>query len=130
MDSSPPKSRLREQARALMHSYHFSISTDEFYGYWIRYFIRFNQLRHPVELSATEVNPFPTWLAVERMMAATTQNLALNSVHDEAREGSHHLAVSLADHPTTGAQAAHVCGLEAARQFLSGPNQPALCTAA
>lgn len=80
MDSPPSKPRLREQVTAVMRTHHYSIRTEKSYWYWIRYFIRFNELRHPLELGAAEVNAFLTWLAVERKVAAATQNLALNAL--------------------------------------------------
>ena len=80
MDSSSDKPRLREQLRAVMRVHHSSIRTEKSYWYWIRYFIRFHQLRHPLEMGAGEVNAFLSWLAVERKVAAATQNLALNAL--------------------------------------------------
>ena len=50
MDSPPAKPRLREQVTAVMRAHHYSIRTEKSYWYWIRYFIRFNGLRHPLEL--------------------------------------------------------------------------------
>ena len=80
MDSPLPKPRLREQFRAVMRLHHYSVRTEKSYWYWIRYFIRFHQLRHPLELGAAEVRTFLSWLAVERQVAAATQNLALNAL--------------------------------------------------
>jgi hypothetical protein len=80
MDSSTSKLRLREQVRVVMRLHHYSIRTEKSYWYWIRYFIRFHQLRHPLEMGAVEVNAFLSWLAVERKVAAATQNLALNAL--------------------------------------------------
>ena len=80
MDSSLPKPRLREQFREVMRLHHYSVRTEKFYWYWIRYFIRFHQLRHSLELGAAEVRTFLSWLAVERQVAAATQNLALNAL--------------------------------------------------
>jgi integron integrase len=80
MDSSASKPRLREQFRSVMRVNHYSIRTEQSYWYWIRYFIRFHKLRHPLELGEAEVNAFLTWLAVERNVAAATQNLALNAL--------------------------------------------------
>lgn len=77
---STAKPRLREQVRAVMRLHHYSIRTEKSYWYWIRYFIRFHQLRHPLELGAVEVNAFLTWLSAERKVAAATQNLALNAL--------------------------------------------------
>lgn len=80
MDRSPSKPRLREQVSAVMRVHHYSIRTEQSYWYWIRYFIRFHRLRHPMEMGAMEVSAFLTWLAVDRKVAAATQNLALNAL--------------------------------------------------
>lgn len=80
MNSQPPKLRLREQFRSVIHLDHYSIRTEKSYWYWIRYFIRFHGLRHPLELGPTHVNAFLSWLATERQVAAATQNLAPNAI--------------------------------------------------
>lgn len=80
MDRSPSKPRLREQVSAVMRVHHYSIRTEQSYWYWIRYFIRFHRLRHSMEMGAVEVSAFLTWLAVDRKVAAATQNLALNAL--------------------------------------------------
>lgn len=80
MYSLASRPHLQEQFKAVMHSYHCSIRTKKFYRYWIRYYIRFHKLRHPLEMGAVEVNVFLTWLAAGRKVAVTTQNLALNAL--------------------------------------------------
>ncbi|HDY97947.1 MAG TPA: integron integrase [Pseudomonas sabulinigri] len=80
MDSVSPKPRLRDQFRAVIRVNHYSIRTEKSYWYWIRYFIRFHKMRHPLELGPAEVNAFLSWLATERQVAAATQNLALNAI--------------------------------------------------
>lgn len=80
MDSLPPKPRLQEQFRAVMRVHRYSIRTEKAYWYWIRYFLRFHRLRHPLELGPREVNEFLSWLASDRQVAASTQNLALNAI--------------------------------------------------
>lgn len=52
------KPRLRSQVRTVMRLHHYSIRTEKSYWYWIRNFIRFNQLRHPQELGAMRSIPF------------------------------------------------------------------------
>jgi integrase len=47
---------------------------------WVRRFILFHGKRHPNELGETEVGEFLTWLAVERNVALSTQNQALNAL--------------------------------------------------
>ncbi|MGI9273659.1 MAG: integron integrase [Endozoicomonas sp.] len=59
---------------------HYSYRTEESYCHWIRAFIRFHKYRHPLEMGETEVTEFLTWLAVQRQVAANTQNLAFSSV--------------------------------------------------
>ncbi|NWO07353.1 MAG: integron integrase [Alteromonadaceae bacterium] len=72
--------RLRDQVRAFIRVNHYSIRTEKTYWYWIRYFIRFHQMKHPREMGPAEVNEFLTWLAVHRNVAAATQAQALNSL--------------------------------------------------
>ncbi len=50
------------------------------YGDWIRRFILFHGKRHPETLGAPEVEAFLTHLAVERRVAAATQNLAKSAI--------------------------------------------------
>lgn len=80
MESLPPKPRLREQFRTVMRLHQYSIRTEKTYWYWIRYFIRFHGMRHPLELGSSDVNAFLSWLAKDRQVAAATQNLALNAI--------------------------------------------------
>lgn len=63
-----------------MRAHHYSIRTEKSYWYWIRFYLRFNQMRHPLELGTGEVNSFLSWLATERQVAAATQSLALNAL--------------------------------------------------
>ena len=80
MDSLSPRPRLRDQFRAVIRVNHYSIRTEKSYWYWIRYFIRFNELRHPLELGPAEVNTLLSWLTTDRQVAAATQNQALNAI--------------------------------------------------
>lgn len=50
------------------------------YIYWIRYFIRFHNMRHPAEMNAAYIEQFLTFLAVDRKVATATQGLALNAI--------------------------------------------------
>ncbi|WP_227753172.1 site-specific integrase [Pseudomonas saudiphocaensis] len=61
MDSQPPKPRLREQFQALMRAHHYSIRTKKSYWYSIRFYLRFHQMRHPLEMGPSEVNQFLSW---------------------------------------------------------------------
>jgi integron integrase len=59
---------------------HFSIRTEDAYHDWIERFIRFHGIRHPNTMAEPEVNAFLTHLAVERSVAASTQNQALSAL--------------------------------------------------
>ena len=80
MDGTQPKPRLRDQVRAVIRVNRYSIRTEKSYWYWIRFFIRFHQLKHPKDMGPKEVNEFLTWLAVKRNVAAATQAQALNAL--------------------------------------------------
>lgn len=54
--------------------------TIDTYLYWIKYFILFNQKRHPSEMHDFEVEQFLTYLAVDKTVAVATQKLALNAL--------------------------------------------------
>ena len=66
---------MQEQFHALMRAHHYSIRTEKSYWYWIRFYLRFHQMRHPLELGPSEVNQFLSWLASERQVAAATQKI-------------------------------------------------------
>ncbi|WP_169978288.1 phage integrase N-terminal SAM-like domain-containing protein, partial [Tautonia rosea] len=69
--------RLLDQVREAIRVRHSSIRTEDAYVNGIRQFIHFHGTRHPVELGEAEVNAFLTFLAVERKVAASTQNQAM-----------------------------------------------------
>lgn len=56
---------------------HYSARTVTAYVWWVRQFVRWAGRRHPRELARHDVERFLTHLAVERRVAASTQNQAL-----------------------------------------------------
>lgn len=54
--------------------------TIDTYLYWIKYFILFNQKRHPADMHDFEVEQFLTYLAVDKTVAIATQKIALNAL--------------------------------------------------
>ena len=68
--------QLRERIRYL----HYSRRTEKAYVYWVRAFIRFHGIRHPVEMGAPEIEAFLSWLANERGLAASTHTQALSAL--------------------------------------------------
>jgi integron integrase len=58
----------------------YSRPTEKAYIAWVRRFVRFHGTRHPRELGEAEVTRFLTYLAVDRKVAASTQNQALSAL--------------------------------------------------
>jgi integron integrase len=78
MQNNPP--RLLDQVRNQIRLKHYSIRTEEAYIGWIRRFILFHNKRHPKEMGRVEIEAFLTDLAVNRHVAASTQNQAFNAI--------------------------------------------------
>jgi integron integrase len=60
--------------------HHYAIRTEEAYLRWIVQYIKFNGTRHPKEMGKEEIERFLSSLAVDRHVAAATQNQALNAI--------------------------------------------------
>ena len=74
--SQPP--RLLDQVRQVIRLKHFSAKTEKFYVYSIRNFILFHNKRHPREMGAPEIRSYLFHLAMDKPVAASTQNVALS----------------------------------------------------
>lgn len=72
--------KLLDVARAVARLRHLSYKTEKSYLYHIKRYILFHKKRHPSEMGAEEVRQYLTHLAVERNVAASTQNVALNAL--------------------------------------------------
>jgi site-specific recombinase XerD len=59
---------------------HYSIRTEEAYLGWVKRFILFHHKRHPSTMGVVEVKQFLNHLALERKVASSTQNQALNAL--------------------------------------------------
>ena len=59
---------------------HYSIRTEKSYLRWIRQYLNFHNQRHPMEMGAGELEAFLNHLALDRRVAASTQNQALNAI--------------------------------------------------
>ncbi len=71
------KPKLLDQVRNAIRTRHYSLRTEQAYIAWIRQFIVFHNKRHPTALAEKDVSAFLTHLAVDRKVAASTQNQAL-----------------------------------------------------
>lgn len=74
------KPKLMIQVRNAIRAKHYSYSTEKVYCHWIKKYIHFHNLTHPLDLSASDVGSFLTHLAVEKKVAPSTQNQALCSL--------------------------------------------------
>ena len=78
--TQPAKPKLLDQVRAAIRRRHYSRCTEDTYIHWIKRFIFFNNKRHPEQMGEMEITAFLNHLAVERNVAAATQNQALLAV--------------------------------------------------
>jgi integron integrase len=78
----PPlqSARLLDQVRERARYLHYSLSTEKAYLYWIRFFIRWQQMKHPRDMGAAEVEAFLTMLATERRVSSSSHNQALSAL--------------------------------------------------
>lgn len=76
----PEPPRLLDQVRNLIRLKHMSNKTERAYVGYIREFILFHGKRHPREMGVDEIREYLSYLAVEKNVAASTQNVALNAI--------------------------------------------------
>ncbi len=69
--------KLLDQVRRACRTKHLSLRTEQAYVGWTRRYVRYHGLRHPRQLGEDEVQAFISYLALERSVAASTQNQAL-----------------------------------------------------
>lgn len=79
------KTRLLDQVVNTCKKKHYARKTAQTYRAWARDYLVFHRRRagrfvHPSELGGSEVEAYLTYLAVERRVAAATQNQALNAL--------------------------------------------------
>jgi integron integrase len=72
--------RLLDQVRERIRYAHYSIRTEKSYVYWVRFFVKFHQLRHPKQMGAREVQAFLSHLANERKVAPSMHRQALAAI--------------------------------------------------
>jgi integron integrase len=73
-------SQLLSQMRDTIRRKHYSIRTEKAYLEWAKRYILFHGKRHPDEMGEAQIVAFLNHLAVERQVAASTQNQALNAL--------------------------------------------------
>lgn len=75
----PPSPFLDAVSRHML-AHHYGKRTADSYIYWIRYYIRFHDKRHPKDMGAGEVMAFLNFLANDRRVSVATQRIALNAL--------------------------------------------------
>jgi len=73
--NQPPK--LMDRLHGALRSRHYSRRTEQAYCHWVKRFIYYHHIRHPVDMAEPEINAFLTHLAVKEKVSASTQNQAL-----------------------------------------------------
>jgi integron integrase len=76
----PKPGKILDQVQEVMRYHHYAIRTEKTYIKWILDYIRFNGTRHPREMGKPEIERFLSHLAVNRNVAPSTQNQALNAI--------------------------------------------------
>lgn len=72
--------RLQQRFIEAIRNAHYALATERIYWYWIRQYLFFHQLRHPDEMGGPEISAFLSHLAVNRHMAAATQQQAVSAL--------------------------------------------------
>ena len=74
---------LLDDVRQVMRLNHYSIHTERTYSDWIRQYVKFHKMTDRCELSISpeaKVEEFLTYLAIQRKVAVSTQNQAMNAL--------------------------------------------------
>lgn len=72
--------KLLDQACGIMRRKHMALSTERSYLSWMRQYILFHNKQHPKDMGEREIEQFLTSLALDRNVAASTQNQAFNAI--------------------------------------------------
>lgn len=72
--------KLEDQLRGAIRLKHYSYKTEECYVGWYKRYVIWHGKRHPKEMGVAEIEAFLTHLAVNRGVAAVSQNQALNAL--------------------------------------------------
>ncbi len=75
--ASPPPGRqpkLLDRLRDALRSRHYSHRTEQSYCHWVKRFIFFHNVRHPVEMAEPDINAFLTHLAIKGKVRLDAQS--------------------------------------------------------
>ena len=71
---------LEKAIRAALRLEHYALKTEKAYVHWMRQFVGFHHDRRPSAMGEAEIHAFLSHLAINRHVAASTQNVALNAI--------------------------------------------------
>lgn len=71
---------LEKAIRTALRLEHYALKTEKAYVHWMRQFVGFHHGRRPSEMGENEIHAFLSHLAINRRVAASTQNVALNAI--------------------------------------------------
>ena len=77
---SPDWQEMEKATRSALRLHHLSLNTEKSYITWLRHFQRFVKNKQSGEVEGLDLQHFLTYLAVEKKVAASTQNQALNAI--------------------------------------------------
>jgi len=86
-ENAKPK-KLLDQVRDVLRVKHYAYSTEKTYVFWIRRYILYHGKKHPADMGTKHIQEFLTHLAVERNVAASTQNQELIALIFMYKKGS------------------------------------------
>jgi len=69
-----------DQVREVLRYHHYGKRTEEAYVRWIKGFIYFHNKRHPKDMAKAEIEAYLSHLAVNKNVAASTQNQAFSAL--------------------------------------------------
>lgn len=72
--------KLLDQVRTVIRKKHYKYSTEQAYIQWIKRYIIFHNKQHPSKLGEEAISQYLSFLAMDRNVAASTQNQALNAI--------------------------------------------------
>jgi len=76
----PSAPKLMDQVREVLRYHHYGKRTEEAYVRWIKGFIYFHNKQHPKDMGKAEIEAYLSHLAVNKNVAASTQNQAFNAL--------------------------------------------------
>jgi integron integrase len=79
-ESAGKEPKLLDQACGIMRRKHMALSTERSYLSWMRQYILFHNKQNPKDMGEREIEQFLTSLALDRNVAASTQNQAFNAI--------------------------------------------------